>query len=218
MSKSLTEKLITGFIVGPAKRRYKAQTERKISVLLDTIGTVEHNWKRARELQLKSYESFANGVLFALILQLDLTILLFDQATEPDEHRKNLYSRQLALLLYEGFDDLPSVFGKEFRAALLALPSGKTIQRDLGLVIKYLAALSTAHSHVLKEIRHLVIAHRDHHAIEQLELIRRIDQKELTNIASDLDTQLAELARVLTPAMMEFGNPEIILRQLASRT
>lgn len=218
MTRSLVKKLIAGIIVGPAKKRFKAQSERKILVLLDTIKSMESHWQRAQEFQLKSYECFANGVLFALVLQLDLTIMLFDQASEFDEHRKNLYSRQLALLLYEGFEDLPSVFGKEFRAALLSLPNGKIFIHDLGLVIKRIAALGTAHSRELKEIRRLVIAHRSHRAIEQLELICLFDQKELTRIASDLDMNLGDLARVLTPAMMELGKPETFLRQIANRS
>ena len=131
-SRTSIEKFIQWLIAGRAKRRFKAQTERKLEVLLGAISEVEGYWKRAEGHDLARYKTIANAILFVLLIELDLSVLLFDQAAEFDESRKNVYSRQLALLLYEGYEDLPSVLGKEFRASVLSLPNGKPLLEGIG--------------------------------------------------------------------------------------
>ena len=198
-------------------RRFRKQTARSIAELEDLIPTIESQWNRAKSLVLTKYSTLYNSMSFLLLLHYDFAVLAYNHATEVDELKQNLYARQLCLLLHEALDDIPAVFGAEFRKAALSLPSAQGHISAISPVLKTLNVIRKAHHPQISEIRNFVAAHRDHDALKQLEIMRRIKSPWLVSISAEFVEFLGNMARVLTPILTEMGNHRVILSHVAGR-
>jgi hypothetical protein len=198
-------------------RRLRKHTKRSIAELERLIPSIEGQWKTARSLGLTKYSSLYNSMCFLLLLHYDYAVLSYNHATEVDELEQNLYARQLCLLLHEALEDVPTVFGSEFRKAASSLPSGNSHLDSLSRVLKSLHTFRKTHQGQIANVRHFVAAHRDHDALKQLEVMRGIDSIGLVSISSEFVQFLGDMARVLTPLLTEMGNPHVILKHAAGR-
>lgn len=138
--------------------------ERCCDVLRETLRV-------ATERGFKSHVTIWNACLFVNTVDYDLSILVHDLAFERDEWRRRFIARSLALVIFEIAEDLPAVFGKDFRAALDALAVPVDLRRPLDVQLKAVSILWDQHRSGLKEIRTVGAAHRDHDALRLLDLL-----------------------------------------------
>lgn len=102
-------------------------------------------------------------------------------------------ARSLALLLFEIAEDIPEVFGKPFRASLAALAVPTGLRACVDAKTKAINAFRNQHHLILKEIRTVAVAHREHDAIGLLETIERIELLEMLDLGLELGHLLNEL-------------------------
>lgn len=198
-------------------RRFRKNTARALAHIEDLLPTIEAQWQMANQLGLAKYSTLYNSMSFLLLLHYDLAVLAYDHATEVDERKQNLYARQLCLLVHEAMEDVPAVFGGSFRKAAASLPNGDNYVLALSGVLKTLSDIRKANHAPIAEIRNFVAAHRDHDALKQLEIMRKIDNFWLMAISGKFIEFLGKMADAITPLLSEMGNPTVILKHVADR-
>ena len=129
-------KLVRHLIWAVPARKLRKNTAKAISLIEETLPTIERQWYQAKVLGLTKYSALYNGMSFLLLMHYDFSILALNHATEVDDQKKNLYARQLCLLLHEALDDLPQVFGSSFRNSLHALPDGPRYEVEVSHTLK----------------------------------------------------------------------------------
>jgi hypothetical protein len=198
-------------------RRYRKNTKRSIAELGRLFATFESQWNVARSLGLAKYSTLYNSIVFLLLLHYDFAVLAYDHATEADERKQNLYARQLCLLLHEALDDLPAVFGAEFRKAATSLPDGQAHVARISTALKQLTVLRRTHQSAISNVRNFVAAHRDHDALKHLEIMRGLKSNWLISISTAFIDFLGQMARDLTPLVNDMGNRKVILSHAANK-
>lgn len=194
------------------------RTRKNLTAKLDAIESLTETLNEQREFAVTSasphYVRVYDASLFIALLANDILISRGDQLIEHIPVKKNYYSRQLCLLLFEAIEDLPSVLGKDFRKALLAIPVDAGLVDELNQITKKLARLSHNYSADLKKIRTVAGAHRDHDASLQLSVIKTIDSGKIAQIAGELDSILDELVRWFTKIMGRMREFGILIRHI----
>ncbi|HUU89283.1 MAG TPA: hypothetical protein VMX17_16235 [Candidatus Glassbacteria bacterium] len=71
--------------------------------------------QRAKKNGVSTSEQLNGIAMYISILSMDLTVLGSRLVLEQDEYVKNVYARQLAILIYEFIQDYPNLFSKQFR-------------------------------------------------------------------------------------------------------
>lgn len=198
-------------------RRLRKNTGRAIAHIEDLIPTIENQWLKARELGLMKYSTLYNSMSFLLLLHYDFAVLAYNHATEVDERKQNLYARQLCLLIHEALGDVPAVFGGSFRKSAASLPDGSIHVSAISAVLKTLNDIRNNNHVPIAEIRNFVAAHRDHDALKQLEIMRKIDSLWLMSISAQFTEFLGRMAGALTPLLSEMGNKTVIFNHLLGR-
>lgn len=198
-------------------RRFRKNTARSIAHIEGILPTIETQWQKAHQLGLSKYSTLYNSMSFLLLLHYDFAILAYDHATEVDERKQNLYARQLCLLIHEALEDIPAVFGGSFRKAAASLPDGDEYVLAISVVLKSLSDIRKANQVQIAEIRNFVAAHRDHDALNQLAIMRKIDNLWLMSVSGQFVEFLGKMANALTPLLAQMGNPSVILKHAADR-
>jgi len=147
----------------------------------------------------------------------DFAVLSFNHAAEVDDGKKNLYARQLCILIHEALEDIPAVFGGDFRKDILSMPNGVTHLSLISGVLKTLSGLRKMDQASLSDIRNFVAAHRDHDALRQLEVMRRIDTRWLLALSTVFVEFLGNMAKALIPLLTEMGNPRVVIGHLLKK-
>ena len=198
-------------------RRFRKNTTRAIAQIEDILPTIESQWLKAKELGLAKYSTLYNSMSFLLLLHYDFAVLAYNHATEVDERKQNLYARQLCLLIHEALEDVPTVFGSSFRKAASSLPNGDSYISAISAVLKTLSDIRKANRGPIAEIRNFVVAHRDHDALKQLEIMRKIDNLWLMSVSSQFTDFLGKMANALTPLLLGMGDKATIFKHVLGR-
>jgi hypothetical protein len=112
---------------------------------------------------------------------------------ERDIWKRRLIARSLALLLFEIGEDIPAVFGKKFREASAALGVPEDQLDAIGVETKKVSVFWNENRRLLKDIRTIAAAHRDHDAIALHEAIDGIDLFELLGLGIKLGSMMNTL-------------------------
>lgn len=141
----------------------------------------------------KTHEAVWNPCLFLNTVAYDLSILVHDLAYEREDWKRRFIARSLALVLYEVAEDIPAVFGRSFRDSLGTLGVQESMAAAVTVATKRIAQFWNQHSVLLRDIRIISAAHREHDAITLLETIERIDVFALLGLGLDLAHHLNKL-------------------------
>lgn len=218
MPRPSIERFIKRVILFLPARRFRKNTSRAIAEIEAILPSIENQWRKARELGLSKYSPLYNSMSFLLLLHYDFAVLAFNHATEIDERKQNLYARQLCLLVHEALEDIPNVFGGSFHESAKSLPNGDKFLAQITSAQKLLSNLRKTNQAPIAEVRHFVAAHRDHDALKQLEVMRKIDTFWLISISNQFIEFLSHMESSLTPLLSEMGNPTVIFQHVTGRS
>lgn len=151
---------------------------------------------------LKNHEKIWNASLFINLSAHDLSVCLKDLIFEKNNWERKYYGRQLAVILYEFSEDIPTVLGKEFREAFVTLNLDSNLLEKLEITKKKVSVFWNNNRKVLKDIRTISGAHRDHDSKLILESIDRLDLMDLFDRGLEFGNFLNELGQKLSPIMM----------------
>ncbi|MGJ8643404.1 MAG: hypothetical protein ACSHX9_08365 [Luteolibacter sp.] len=142
--------------------------------------------KTLRDRGWTTHEPIWNAALFLNTVSYDLSICMIDLVYERDIWKRRYIARSLALLLFEIGEDITTVFGRQFRQAATTLGVSKDQLNAIGDETKKFSVFWNDHRKLLKEIRTVASAHRDHDAIVLHESIDGIDLFNLLGLAVKL--------------------------------
>lgn len=122
-----------------------------------------------------------NASQFATLFNYDLRQLLYDIKRAGDSWGGRLYSRLLALTLYECTEDVTALLGRPLREAIGEL-GGPEAMTTLGGLHSRARTFFDEHRPLLQSIRLQVIGHREHDAAVQLTQLEALDMKHLEHL------------------------------------
>ncbi|HNQ62194.1 MAG TPA: hypothetical protein PKJ62_07370 [Bacteroidia bacterium] len=143
-----------------------------------------------------AHETVWNSCLFVNLAYHDLSILTYDLSFEREEWKRLFIARSLSLLLYEIAEDISEIFGKKYHNALSTLSVSNELIDNLHTSIKPINSFRNEKSELLKRIRNVSAAHKDHDALTQLEVIENIDIFELISIGLKMAIYLNNIGKV----------------------
>lgn len=185
-------------------RRFEQEISRdKISIVEgfnDRYNVLESNIKLTEKIKrlAKEKKSNENVIIwnifgFLNILEYDLTSVGYNLAFENKPWQKVYYARQVTLVMYEAFNDLPEVLGKYYKQIFDGIEKAKPYLETLKGYKKDFELLKNTNFEYLQEIRMNVSAHRDQDIDRQLEVIRTIDPYRVIKIMFDFEKILRKI-------------------------
>lgn len=157
-------------------RMLQKKTDKNLKKIDDLLDTLRAFKEVAVKIKDKELYEFINLDQFCLLFHKDIDLLIYNILSTQDMEAKKLYSRLLALLVYEHLKTLKKLLGKEKLHRVI-----KTLNLDESRLTSFynlknaLTTLWDKHGSCLGVIRHNVIGHRDQSAEVQIKLLSKID-------------------------------------------
>lgn len=164
-----------------------------------------------RELCVKNklfeLEKATNVMQFIVMSNLDFSLLM-DEVSQNDSNfwKQKLYSRILAMMIYEYIDDIPELINVTFlkKAAIVKVP--KDSKLPFGVFLDSIKSLKKRKGDLLMQIRNNTIAHKEHNVNSQIKIIDNISVEDLFYLAG-------EMIAVSLPIIKEFN---VIFKKLGT--
>lgn len=133
------------------------------------------------QLQYKTYvvPIILNSMLFFRLTLVDLLTVTTQYHNSKSKHEKNIIIRNLAVHLYEFFDDTKDFLGPKMKDSLKGMPDEGILTKDLYSVKSYYKALKDIVFKSLMEIRNNSGAHKEQNAIILRNKIDEIDNDKI---------------------------------------
>lgn len=207
---------IERIVLFPYRVRTRKKERERITVLEQTIASLRSEHKRAQERGYVDRELVLNVALYSLLFDRDFASLKeFFLSANSDWDRRFL-GRQMAVMLYEGTQELPFLIGKDFRAMLTRLEVSDALMGDINRIRGRLADFKRKHAGRLKEVRNSMAAHRDRDVVLQLKLLDGLDRFEVYRTSVEFYEIIRDLTPALTKMMTEMGTLRLLLKQIAA--
>jgi hypothetical protein len=167
---------------------------------------------RGRETGIDGLDAILNVNQFLSILNYDLSIVQYELVTLEAGWRKSFHARVAALLCVEFMEDVGQLIGKEWRASIAQLLTGKKDHESLRQICKALSDLRSKHERHLRTLRNVAIGHRDKDTALQLKAIREMDLELIRQILLDVIKWMTVMMMFQTDLMHE------VVRRLPPKT
>ena len=198
--------------MAPKRVRFGWRNRKRLEAWEEAVGKIRQLHERSKAMGLPNVARFHNASLFVLLIDQDLHWLVVQMHRALDEVERLFVARQMAVLLYEAAEDLPQVFGKDYRESLQTLHLEGDFLQDINSITKQVNDFKKKHSAHLKEIRSAIGAHREHDAIAQLDLIETIRPLVIMQLGVEISVPIRALAEVLIKLTVRAGGFDVLLR------
>jgi hypothetical protein len=138
----------------------------------------------------RAMEAYQRVMAYALLYNRDLSCILEDLDDPASPAHANLYARLAIVLADECFGKMPTLTGKDLRAALKAWKTLSHCGREF-------RKLKKADGRWVADLRDNVLAHRDLAVAKQWRLIHQLDVQRATAVATGLLSWTTSLYSVL---------------------
>jgi hypothetical protein len=126
-----------------------------------------------------------NASQYVTLFNYDLRQLLYDMKRAGDSWGGRLYTRLLALTLYECTEDITALLGRPLRDAVTELGGDDALNTLKGLH-KRAAVFFEEHRPLLQGIRLQVIGHREHDAAIQISQLEALDLRHIEDLGYEM--------------------------------
>ena len=208
-------RLIERVVMWPCKRRIRRSERVRLKVLEQTIQTVREQHKKFCDHNLADNIAVSNAALYVLLFDRDFSALKAFFLAAENDWEKQFVGRQMAVMVYEGVQDIPNLFGKRLRAILMEYNISEERRDELNAATSRLARFKDEYAERLKDIRLAMGAHRDKDVMAQLRIVDTLDPMEIYGLSVKFWEPLRDLAPVLTAVMLEIGSMRMLLKQVA---
>ncbi|MEO0453973.1 MAG: hypothetical protein AAFY98_07530 [Verrucomicrobiota bacterium] len=106
--------------------------------------------REVRSRGWQTHEKVWNACLFVNTISYDLSHKVYALVYERDDWKRRLAARELAVLIYEAGEDIPTVFGKNFRSSCATLGISKALTSALDKDLKRVSNLWNENRSILK--------------------------------------------------------------------
>ena len=163
--------------------------EKTLELLINGINHAKFN-------EFEDTKFIWNIAAFINIISFDFKIVGQDLMFAENEWQKRYYARQACLIIYESINDFFDLLGKDFRKLITANICNEIIENELKSIKKELNSFKANNFEKLKEIRNVVIAHRDNDSLKQINSIQNISWSETIGLVTNYDKILNQLGQV----------------------
>lgn len=211
---NMIKKTIMHWRLGGFRKREKA----RVLQLQKTIEAIRRAHQQASDANLEHFTRLRNVSLFILVMEYDLSVLSqYYVKTNTIYWENKFFARQVAAFLYEASEDIPQLLGKEFKASLKTIPLWDEAEKELTKISKELNRFKITHREMLHEIRNFVLAHRDHNALKQMEIIDNLNPDKIYALLGDFYDIMNPLVLFMIRIERGMGNKSVILHHLSER-
>jgi len=178
------------------------------NLLIERINEDTATWQNALKFVEEKYGhndkafDFINAFAFYRLSFLDIALLFKNFLTTKADLEKKIYAKMLVLNLYEFLEDIPQIFGKDFKDSLSILNNNELLDEFRNIKIDIQKIKSESHTY-LKEIRNTVVGHKDHNTFIQVAVLDKIDFNEIEtycltiyNLYLSLDTLEKKIRKI----------------------
>jgi hypothetical protein len=202
----------------PKRLRFRWRNRNRRKVTEDLIVTLKQRCDEATLANVPAYVGVYNVGLFIVLLEQDISAYNESIFFAKSEWKRQFFARGLAVLLYEGVEDVLQLFGKQYRDWLNILELNERWIRALNEASSKLSQFRKKHSHFLSKVRNYVGAHRDHNASTQLDILSDLKAIEVYCLGAEFSEPLRELCTFYTNLLTYMHNPAVMLHQVAKVT
>lgn len=196
-------------------KRYEKNFKKNIGVLEGTLETLRQEKKRAEGHGALSLAEVHNTGIYLVLFNFDLTVLMKLMLLERNESIRKVYAKQLALLIYEMFEDFSEIFGKNILEVIKGLPQKDKLMHDFKEIGQGLRNYKKVYEKELRNIRNIVVAHRDHDGNAQIQALSEIDTKEIQILAGEIETWNWQVVKLLTDLTNDYRKSWIMIKEIA---
>jgi hypothetical protein len=197
--------------------KFRWRERRRAQATREALSAMRRIHSGAVQLELPNVIKAYNLGLYILLLELDWSQMNWDMMHASTEWRRKFVARQMAVFLYEASEDLPQLFGHNYREALKSLGIGGELLQELGQISRQLNRFKKINQDFLKRIRAFVGAHRDHDAAAQLDILDNLEPLKVYDLAGDFYVPLRALADLQVRLTLTIGNMETVLKQYLNK-
>ena len=172
--------------------------------------------QRAKKKGISTSGQLNRIAMYISILCMDLTVLRSRLVLEQDEYVKNVYARQLVILIYEFIQNYPSVFDQQFREIIGNLPNGEEHIEAFHAIGKDINSIRKRRSNMLKEIRNCIAAHRDKDGERQYDTIRELSIETFIELTSKLHSIILNIINKLRKIEESYTYSPLMVREIAN--
>lgn len=182
-------------------------------VTIQNCGDVLRNTlAEVRARGWKNHDAIWNPCLFLNTVTYDHSIYVMQLAYERDDWRRSLIARNLATLMFEIAEDLPTVFGQDFNRSLKELNVPPELISGFRMQLKCVSGFWESNRELLKLIRTVCGAHREHDALLLHQTIDEIDEFKLLRLGVELGqvlNSIGKCAQVIIDFTSKVQPPEL---------
>ncbi len=182
------------------REEYDCLFEHKYSVLDSNIKTAIQLKDIAIGINRDDATSIINTYGYFNLLSYDLASVGYNLYFEHKRWQKVYFARQVALLIYEAFEDIPAITGKIFKIHFeeaKGLKAADEFLEEMKSLGKRLNKLKSDNREYLLDIRINVAAHRDSDINKQLDIITNINPYSIIYIMTELEKILKGYSNIL---------------------
>src|SRR5438874_7120926 len=204
-------------ILALPRHRCRRATKKKLAAAAYAMTEVNNTRKKLEKYRVSDVLCLYDAAQFCIMFDADLTVLARDMCCTSDWWQSRLYGRLLAMTIVECVEDIPAVFGKQFRKSLQSVVPDDTQRQRISASCKSLSEFRQRNDAELRYVRHAAAAHRDHNVNVQLEVIDKLDLNKLTTLASELNDLLGGLSRAMADIFMNINIVRETLKSFAKQ-
>jgi hypothetical protein len=199
----------------PKRIRFRRQNRNRRKVTESLLLVLKERYDEATRANVPTYIGVYNVGLFVVLLEQDISAYSESIFFARSEWHRQFYARGLAVLLYEGAEDLPQLLGKKYREWIADLELNSQWVTALNNIGAKLSRFRRSHSDFLSDVRNLVGAHKDHNTSAQLDVFANLKAVDVYRLGAEFSEPLRNLIEFYIRLLTYMHNPAIMMRQVA---
>ena len=147
-----------------------------------------------RQQGQRDVETIWNAACFLNLLDQDLSAFEYFVVASDDRWAQQAAARALATVVFEGLDDIQTIFGKDFITACETAGILVSVEDDRRATLKRVSDFRRIHEQMLIDLRHHSLAHRDHDIAQFIIATCRTDTSEIVRVGIEFGELVIDLS------------------------
>ncbi|NOI36585.1 hypothetical protein F0250_22100 [Vibrio cyclitrophicus] len=193
-------------------RKLNKEFQLKDKVINNAILTVVEQMEKINVEYFPASEQFFNLSLYFLLAERDIQALKADAFAHPNQTKRGIALRTLLLTIYEW--DMTKVTGKKMGFIFDSTALSDESKKEVSGALKELRKAHKVTVQQFREVRLNTIAHRDADALNQYEIISKLDIRDFSGPITNFYQASDNLLKALVMATIEIGSQRSLFNQI----
>lgn len=193
-------------------RKLNKEFQLKDKVINNTILTVVEQMEKIDVEYFPASKQFFNLSLYFLLAERDIQALKADAFAHPNKTKRGIALRTLLLTIYEW--DMTKVTGKKMGFIFDCTGLSDESKKEVSGALKELRKAHKVTVQQFREVRLNTIAHRDADALNQYEIISRLDIRDFSGPITNFYQASDKLLKSLVMTTIEIGSQRSLFNQI----